>query len=84
MLGGEFFHTGYHHVACDNELQGMCEKIGKYTWGEKAKLYHDHPVNTGWTNIDPIYERAYRGKNYEEDVALLNKRSELLGFKKRT
>jgi len=83
MLGGHFFHHGYNHCGCDNELQGRCELIGKYTWAEKAKLYHDHPVNVGWDNLDVIYEFAYSGKNHQADVELLKKRAEEFGFNPR-
>jgi hypothetical protein len=37
-LDGEFFHTGYYHCGCDNELTGRCRKINKYVWCEEAKI----------------------------------------------
>jgi glycosyltransferase involved in cell wall biosynthesis len=79
-LDGEFFHTGYNHAGCDNELLGRVEKLGKYSWAEKAKLYHDHPVNTGWANADESYRSLYSGEKYAHDLALLKSRGELLGF----
>jgi len=79
-LDGEFFHTGYNHAGCDNELIGRVEKLGKYSWAEKAKLYHDHPVNTGWENADQMYKDSYSGEKYAHDLALLKERGELLGF----
>lgn len=82
-LDGEFFHTGYNHVGCDNELQGRCEAMGKYAWAERAKLYHDHPVNNGWGKLDDIYQQAYIGERFQADQELLKYRSELIGFKTR-
>ncbi len=81
-LDGEFFHTGYHHLACDNELTGRCEKIGKYVWAPEAKIDHDHPIKGGFKekDMDEVYKIAYNQKNMEEDRALLKQRAQLLGF----
>lgn len=83
MLGGEFFHSGYNHVGCDNELIGRCEAAGKYVWAENAKLYHDHPIHNGWTQVDAIYEQAYVGPRHDADLKLLDERSKIFGFNKR-
>ena len=80
MLDGEFFHTGYNHCACDNELQARCEQMGKYVWAEKAKLFHDHPVHNNWKKVDEIYADSYHSPKYAADNALLHERSQLLGF----
>ena len=81
-LGGEFFHTGYHHLSCDNELTEMCRKIGKYHWCEIAKIYHDHPSAHGWSDetYDKHYRRVYEFNSMKQDRALLEERSKLLGF----
>lgn len=79
-LGGEFFHTGYGHTGCDNELTSMCKKIGKYIWAEHSIVYHDHPVQTGFKNEDEGYKIAYDLKRMEKDEKLLHKRSKELGF----
>ena len=81
-LGGEFFHTGYNHLSCDNELTEMCRKAGKYYWCEIAKVYHDHPVVHGWSDetYDKHYRRVYQFDTMRKDRQLLEKRSKLLGF----
>jgi len=82
MLGGEFFHTGYNHAGCDNELTERCRMISKYVWAEEAKIFHDHPVVTGYKNndVDDIYLYAYREDRVAHDKALLEERSKLFGF----
>lgn len=81
MLDGEFFHTGYRHCGCDNELMERCRKVGKAVWAKDAKIFHDHPVQTGFKEpIDDIYNYAYKKENMEHDRDLLHKRAELLGF----
>ncbi len=47
FLGGEFFHTGYRAMYCDNELTERCRAMGRYVWAEEAKIFHDHPAVTG-------------------------------------
>lgn len=80
-LGGEFFHTGYNHTGCDNELTEMCRKVGKYFWAENAKVYHDHPIQNGFKEgVDEVYQIAYNSERMKHDRELLKERSELLGF----
>ncbi len=81
-LDGEFFHTGYHHNGCDNELTERCRKMGKYVWSEEAKVFHDHPIRPDFKGEDDETYKVVR-KYYEEDRALLKKRSEMLGFELR-
>lgn len=76
-LDGEFFHTGYLHCSCDNELTGRCKKIGKYFWEEKAVVYHDHPVQTGWDKTDEVYNLAYDKERLEHDRLLWEERRKL-------
>jgi len=85
MLDGEFFHTGYYHTGCDNELTERCRKVGKYVWAEEAKVYHDHPVQTGFKteDMDEVYKLAYRKDRMEHDLNLLRERSKKLGFELR-
>jgi hypothetical protein len=83
-LEGEFFHTGYFHTGCDNELQARCEMAGKYFWAEKAKIFHDHPINNGFTQgVDEIYQQAYSGPRHEADDKLYAERAKKYGFDKR-
>jgi glycosyltransferase involved in cell wall biosynthesis len=81
-LGGEFFHTGYFHCGCDNELTEMCRKADKYVWAEEARVDHDHPVKTGFKSkdMDEVYKLAYQFDRMEHDKNLLHERSKLLGF----
>ena len=44
FLGGEFFHTGYRHCWCDNELCLRASELGRYIFCEKAYIYHDHVI----------------------------------------
>lgn len=56
----EIFSTLFFHRGVDNLLQGQCEKMGKYVWCEKAKIFHDHPINSRFREgMDKIYEMAY-------------------------
>jgi len=81
-LGGEFFHTGYYHTGCDNELTERCRKIGKYVWCEEAKINHDHPVAKGFRDddMDKVYKLVYHKKRMQHDLELLVKRGRELGF----
>lgn len=83
-LDGEFFHTGYFHTGCDNELQARCEQIGKFSWAKKAMIYHDHPINNGFTSgVDELYAQAYGGPRHEHDDKLYAERAKKYGFDKR-
>lgn len=81
MLGGEFLHTGYHHLYSDNELTARCRQAGKYAWCEAAKIYHDHPWEHGWSaeSYDKFYKKAYEEQE-QHDRELLAKRASELGF----
>lgn len=81
-LGGYVFFPGYAHTCCDLELCERARKIGKYAWCEKSKVYHDHPIQTGWKkeDIDEVYKLAYNPDLRERDRALLEARSKQFGF----
>lgn len=81
-LDGEFFHTGYYHTGCDNELTERCRKMNKFVWAKEAKVFHDHPVQTGFKpqDLDEVYKFAYRFDRMEHDKNLLHERSKLIGF----
>jgi len=79
-LDGEFFHTGYNHAGCDNELTGRCRKLGRYVWCKESMIGHQHPVKTGWDNLDPVYQLAYQPDHLRADRALLAERAAKLGF----
>jgi glycosyltransferase involved in cell wall biosynthesis len=82
MLDGEFFHAGYHHVGCDNELVARCKKSGKYVWCEEAHVFHDHPLHTGMQekDMDDTYKLAWRSDLVLKDRELLKSRANQLGF----
>jgi glycosyltransferase involved in cell wall biosynthesis len=75
-LDGEFFHTGYHHVGCDNELTARCRQLGRYAYAEKARIDHHHP--TDWSQADECHRLAW--SKVDEDRALLRDRAAKLGF----
>ena len=72
-LGGEFFHTGYKHCYCDNELQTRAMEIGRYRWCEKAVVLHDHPLING-AAYDEDYKRVYSQEYLRHDAELFQKR----------
>lgn len=82
MLDGEFFHTGYAHCGCDNELTERCRMAGKYVWCEQAEVFHNHPIHRGFTveSMDRVYRLAYDTEATKRDLDLLKSRSEQLGF----
>lgn len=80
-LEGEFFHTGYNHTGCDNELRARVEMIGKYAFGKKAQIFHDHPMMAGnRAEMDHLYEQAYNGPRHEADDKLYAERAIKYGF----
>jgi glycosyltransferase involved in cell wall biosynthesis len=79
LLGGEFFHTGYHHVGCDNELTARCKKLGKYVWCEESRVWHPHPKH-GDGKDDEVYQLGWQDDFVRQDRALLDERSKLFDF----
>lgn len=72
-LDGEFFHTGYWHCFCDNELMDRAMAIGKYKFCEDAFVYHDHVI-TDPKKDDEHYRRVYSNKYYIHDLMLYRRR----------
>lgn len=84
-LEGEFFHTGYNHTGCDNELRARVEMIGKYTFGKKAQIFHDHPMMAGSkADMDHLYAQAYSGPRHDHDDKLYAERAKKYGFENRS
>ncbi len=84
-LDGEFFHTGYNHTGCDNELRARVEMMGKYTFGKKAQIFHDHPMMAGSrAEMDYLYEQAYSGPRHDADDKLYAERAKKYGFENRS
>ena len=74
LIGGEFFHTGYRHCFCDNELQSRCKMLGRYHYSQVATVLHDHPmvIKHGTdSNMNFIAD------HFEEDQELFNQRKRL-------
>ncbi len=85
MLDGEFFHTGYFHTGVDNELRARVEMLGKYTFGKKAQIFHDHPMMAGSkADMDMLYAQAYSGPRHDEDDKLYMERAKKFGFENRS
>ena len=84
-LDGEFFHTGYFHAGCDNELTERCRKLGKYGWSERSIIGHDHPVNSGagQEQFDEVHRIAYNDRRLHHDRTLLDQRAQMYGFRHR-
>jgi hypothetical protein len=64
--GGAFFSTDYHHCWCDNELKDIAEELGRWTWAEKSRIKHNHPVNKT-ASYDEGYQKAYDGDKEKKD-----------------
>lgn len=78
QLGGEFFHTGYSHCFCDNELMERAQKMGRFIYAYNAVVLHRHPMLHGsggqW---DADYRRVYSKAVFMKDQALFVERREL-------
>lgn len=81
FLGGEFFHTGYHHCFCDRELTDIAKSLGRYAYAEKSVIIHDHPHKTK-APYDEYYKRVYAMETFKADQRLYWRRKiERNGFK---
>jgi len=76
-LDGEFFHVGYRHCYCDQELMERCKKIGRYIWSEDALIWHRHPMLCDNVKSDSDYARVYSPEYYEHDRQLFESRKHL-------
>jgi len=76
FLDDEFFHTGYNHCCCDQELLFRCENIQRYVYSQKAIVLHDHPILKGEATTDKDYLRVYSPEVRGPDQALFKRRSE--------
>jgi hypothetical protein len=72
-LDGEFFHTGYRHCYCDNELADRCGELGRYKFSERSFVYHDHVIMDN-DNDDADYQRVYSDDYLIHDILLYRKR----------
>jgi len=69
LLDGEFFHTGYGHCYCDDELMIRAQQMGRYIYAYDAILYHDHPLVQKDAKVDDYYRKVY-GEQMKKDHAL--------------
>ena len=72
-LDGEFFHTGYNHAYCDNELKDRALELGRCGWAKNAVVKHDNPV----VKKEPLtdeYAEVYSKENMGRDEWLYKER----------
>jgi len=74
LIGGEFFHTGYWHCFCDNELTQRATELGRYLWATDARIDHANPIIRKDVKMDADYQRAYSPEWYYHDQVLFWKR----------
>lgn len=75
-LDGEFFHTGYQHCFCDNELTRRCIELKRYRFAKKARIIHHHPIVMQDESLwDEDLKRVYSDEVYTVDRRLLELRS---------
>jgi len=88
-LDGEFFHTGYIHQYCDNELALRCMAINKYLFAPDAIIEHNHPGFKGKEksfmeniakNKDKFYKETYSKKVHDHDIKLFKQRTKKLNM----
>ena len=73
LLGGNFFHTGYKHVGCDNELTERCRAMGKYVYCADSRILHQ-------PRDDNVHKIAWDSESVAADRALLSARAKEFGF----
>jgi len=79
-LNGEFFHTGYSHCFCDNELKDIASELDRFIWCEDAMIKHDHPL-MGGTWDDGYLSVHEDGTNEKDQVLYIKRRIQRNGFK---
>lgn len=70
LLGGDFFHTGYWHCFCDNELTQRATELGRYVWAADAKVSHENPLIRTELPMTEDYQRVYSSEWYYHDQVL--------------
>lgn len=74
LLDGEFFHTGYQHCFCDDELLVRCQQMNRYIYAYDAFIYHEHPLTDPNVQPDESFKKVHNEETYEKDHALFNLR----------
>ena len=81
LLDGEFFHTGYLHCWCDDELKDRAEEVGRWAFARDSRIKHDHPINNGVS--DEFYEDVYGSQqknDYDRNLYVKRKRERMGQF----
>jgi 2-polyprenyl-3-methyl-5-hydroxy-6-metoxy-1,4-benzoquinol methylase len=87
VTGGEFFHTGYIHQYCDNELCMWADGIGRYRLNKMAKVNHRHAgfkdktrtfKENLATSTDADMKRVYSNDVHAHDAALFKSRESMI------
>lgn len=84
---GEFFHTGYTHQYCDNELYMWASYLNRYKLNELAQVNHKHvgfkdknktfKENIAASNDDDM-KRVYSNYSHDFDQSLFRRRQEVI------
>ena len=74
LTDGEFFHTGYKHCFCDDELRERAEYAGRYAWAVSARIKHNNPLAQG---VFPYDKEQYRadGELFKQRTKMWRKSS---------
>lgn len=70
ILGGEFFHTGYTHCFCDDELLIRCQQANRYIYAYDAVIYHEHSAVHKDVQPDESFKKVHSEEIYTRDNKL--------------
>lgn len=74
LLGGDFFHPGYKHCYCDDELGARAIELGRYKFAYNAKIENPHPLFNKNVEFDEVYKWAYSQDVRVHDLMLYRRR----------
>lgn len=74
FLDGEFFHTGYRHCFCDDELMIRVQNMNRYIYAYDAKIFHEHPAVHKFVAQDESFKKVHSPEIYNADHALFQSR----------
>ena len=69
-LDGEFFHTGYQHCFCDDELLIRCQEMNRYIYAYDAVIYHEHSAVHKDVQPDESFKKVHSDEVYGRDHKL--------------
>lgn len=70
LIGGEFFHTGYQHCFCDDELLMKCQALNRYIYAFDAYIYHEHSAVHKDVQPDESFKDVHSEEKYGADHKL--------------